>query len=109
VLDRTGATAKVRFDGTNETLKLDRQPGAYGRIDYIRRVGLTVLQHWDNGRVKKSMAKVSGIVCSKGTGTIGYSLKGAAMTFTVDVKYDKNNPAGQRDDLVLKLKKDLDK
>jgi hypothetical protein len=63
----------------------------------------------DNKVVKKSIGKVSGIVCTKGTGAIGYSLKGATLTFTVDAKFDKNNPAGQRDDLVSKLKKDLDK
>ena len=62
-----------------------------------------------NKAVKKSLTKVTSVVCTKGSGTIGYSLKGATLTFTVDTKFDKNNAAGQRDDLVTKLKKDLDK
>lgn len=51
VFDRTTAQAKLRFDGTNEIIKVDGQPGAYGRIDYIRRVGQVVLQLWSDGRV----------------------------------------------------------
>lgn len=51
VFDRTAAQAKLRFDGAAEIIKLDRQHGAGGRIDYIRRVGQVVLQQWDDGRV----------------------------------------------------------
>lgn len=51
VFDRTTAQAKVRFDGTAQVIKVDRQHGAGGRIDYIRRIGDVVLQQWDNGRV----------------------------------------------------------
>jgi hypothetical protein len=51
VFDRTTAQAKLRFDGAAEIVKLDRQHGAGGRIDYIRRVGQVVLQQWDDGRV----------------------------------------------------------
>ena len=51
VFDRTTAQAKVRFDGAAEIVRLDRQHGAGGRIDYIRRVGQVVLQQWDDGRV----------------------------------------------------------
>jgi len=51
VFDRTTAQAKLRFDGTAQVIKVDRQHGPYGRIDYIRRIGDVVLQQWDNGRV----------------------------------------------------------
>lgn len=51
VFDRSTAQAKVRFDGTTEILKLDRQHGAGDRIDYIKRIGHVVLQQWDSGRV----------------------------------------------------------
>lgn len=62
-----------------------------------------------NRVVKKAIGKVTSIVCQRGTGTIGYALKGNTLSFSVDAKFDKNNPAGQRDDLVKKIKDDLDK
>lgn len=52
VFDRSTAQAKVRFDGANEIIKLDRQHGAGDRIDYIRSIGHVVLQQWGNGRVE---------------------------------------------------------
>ena len=62
-----------------------------------------------NKPVKAAVGKVNTIVCTAGKGTIGYKLAGATLTFTVDPSFDKNNPAGQRDDLVTKMKKDIDK
>jgi hypothetical protein len=62
-----------------------------------------------NGPVKKAAGKVTKVACTRGKGTIGYTLKGATITFTVDPAFTKNNPAGQESDLVEKLKKDLDK
>jgi hypothetical protein len=51
VFDRSTEQAKLRFDGTSEILKLDRQHGAGDRIDFIRSLGHVVLQQWDDGRV----------------------------------------------------------
>jgi hypothetical protein len=62
-----------------------------------------------NKPVKTAVGKVNTIICTMGKGTIGYKLAGATLTFTIDPSYTKNNPAGQRDDLVVKLKKDIDK
>jgi hypothetical protein len=62
-----------------------------------------------NRVVKKAIGKVTGIVCQRGTGTLGYTLKGSTLTFIVDPKFDKNNAAGQRDAFITKLKDDLDK
>lgn len=62
-----------------------------------------------NTPVKERMSKLTDISCTKGKGTIGYRLKGTSLTFTVDPSFTDNNPAGQRDDLTLKMKKDLDK
>ena len=62
-----------------------------------------------NKPVKAAIGKVSSIVCTMGKGTVGYKLAGSTMTITVDPSFTKNNPAGQRDDLVTKLKKDIDK
>ena len=62
----------------------------------------------DNKVVASKISKVSTINCTVGKGTIGYKLKGGDLTFSIDTAYDKNNPAGQRDDLVKKLKAELD-
>jgi hypothetical protein len=62
-----------------------------------------------NKVVKKAFGKVTSIVCQRGTGTISYSLKGSTLTFSVDPRFDKNNPAGQESSLVEKMKNDLDK
>lgn len=62
----------------------------------------------NNRVVKKTLGKVTSIVCQRGTGTIGYSLKGAALTFTVDGKFKKGTNE-QEEALVEKLKTDLDK
>jgi hypothetical protein len=61
-----------------------------------------------NKPVKAAVGKVTTIVCTAGKGTIGYKLAGATLTFTVDPSFTKNNAAGQRDDLVLKMKKEID-
>ncbi len=61
-----------------------------------------------NKVVKATVGKVSTIICTAGKGTIGYKLAGNTLTFTVDGSYTKNNPAGQRDDLVTKMKKEID-
>lgn len=51
VVDRTQHAAKLRFDGTQQTLALDPQPGSDGRTDYIKSANHVVLQVWDDGRV----------------------------------------------------------
>ncbi len=61
-----------------------------------------------NKVVKAAVGKASTIVCTAGKGTINYKLAGKTLTFTVDPSYTKNNPAGQRDDLVKKMKKEID-
>ena len=63
----------------------------------------------NNGAVKEALVKVTKVECSKGKGTAGYTLKGSTLTLKVDPSFTTNNAAGQRDDLVTKLKKDLDK
>ena len=62
-----------------------------------------------NKPVKAAIGKVTTITCTAGKGTIGYKLAGAALTFTVDPSFTKNNAAGQRDDLVTTMKKNIDK
>lgn len=61
-----------------------------------------------NKPVKAAIGKVGTIVCTMGKGTIGYKLAGKTLTFTVDPSFTKNNAAGQRDDLVVKMKKEID-
>jgi len=62
-----------------------------------------------NKPVKAAIGKVSTVICTMGKGTIAHKLAGNTLTFTVDPSFVKNNAAGQRDDLVVKLKKDIDK
>jgi hypothetical protein len=69
----------------------------------------TVSACQSNKPVKAAVGKVSTIICTAGKGTIGYKLAGKTLTFTVDPSFTKNNAAGQRDDLVLKIKKGIDK
>lgn len=113
IIDACGTTAKLtlKWSGKLGGNPRETETGAYSAVSTLCTSALEGLHSacQDNKVVKKSMGKVSGIVCQKGSGTIGYSLKGGSLTFTVDTKFDKNNPAGQRDDLVSKLKKDLDK
>jgi hypothetical protein len=61
-----------------------------------------------NKVVKKAFSKLTSIVCTKGKGTMSYSLKGGKLTFMVDGTYDKNNASGQQSDLDKKIRKDLD-
>jgi hypothetical protein len=113
IVDACAAPAKLtlKWNGKLGGNPRETEAGAYSAVSTLCTSALEGLHSvcQDNKVVKKSIGKVSGIVCQKGTGTIGYSLKGATLTFAVDVKFDKNNAAGQRDDLVSKLKKDLDK
>ena len=62
----------------------------------------------NNSEVKAKLGKLTRVTCSKGKGSLGYSLKGTELNLTIDPSFVKNNAAGQRDDLVTKLKKDLD-
>ena len=51
VIDRTGKEAKIRFDGTDQILRLDPTPGPSDRTDYIKSVNNVVMHVWKNGRV----------------------------------------------------------
>ena len=68
----------------------------------------TVYACGDNKVVAQKLASVKTVTCTTGKGTISYKYKGGDLTFAIDTTYDKNNPAGQRDDLVKKMKADLD-
>lgn len=62
-----------------------------------------------NKPVKAAIGKVTNVICTMGKGTISHKLAGTTLTILIDPSFVKNNPAGQRDDLVVKLKKDIDK
>ena len=62
-----------------------------------------------NNKVVNAKTKhVKTIACTRGKGTLSFTLKGDTLTFLIDTKFDKNNPAGQRDDLDKKLRAKLD-
>ena len=63
-----------------------------------------------NATVAKALSKVKTVTCTLGTGPYSYKLSGASLTFTVDDKYDDHkDKVYQKDGLVAKIKKDLDK
>lgn len=62
----------------------------------------------NNKVVKSKLSKLQVVACKPGKGTLGYTLAGTQLTLTLDPSYTKNNPAGQRDDLVAKIKSKLD-
>jgi hypothetical protein len=63
-----------------------------------------------NATVVKALSKVKSVTCTLGSGPYSYKLNGASLTFTIDDKYDDHkDKANQKDALVAKIKKDLDK
>lgn len=60
--------------------------------------------------VKKAMAKLKSVVCTRGSGALDYKLKGADLTLMIDPSFKHTGPpATPKDALVAKLKKDLDR
>jgi hypothetical protein len=108
-----GTTPKLvlRFDGKLGTNPRETKEGDYSDVSTLCTSALEGLHTacQDNKVVKQAMTKVATLVCTRGKGTLDYKLKGGTMTFTLDTAFDKNNAGGQRDKLVDKLKKDLDK
>jgi len=108
-----GTTPKLvmRFDGKLGTNPREIKDGDYSDVTTLCTSALEGLQTacHDNKVVKQAASKVATLVCTRGKGTIDYKIKAGTITFTLDTAFDKNNAAGQRDALVDKLKKDLDK
>jgi hypothetical protein len=105
-----GATVKATWTGG----KLGSNPretpeGHYSAVSTLCTSGFEgASSACSNGPVKEKFAKLNEIQCTRGKGAMTYTLKGAVLSIAIDTAYDKNNPAGQRDDLTAKLKKDLD-
>jgi hypothetical protein len=61
--------------------------------------------------VKKTMAKLKSVVCTSGSGNLDYKLRGRDLTLTIDPTFKKKDGSSStpKDDLVAKLKKDLDR
>lgn len=108
-----GTTDKLvlRYDGKLGSNPRETKDGDYSAVSTLCTSALEGLHSacTNNKVVKQAVSKVATLVCTRGKGTLDYKLKGGTLTFTLDPAFDKNNPAGQRDKLVEKLKKDLDK
>ena len=108
-----GTTDKLvlRFDGKLGSNPRATKDGDYSGVSTLCTSALEGLHSAciNNKVVKQAVSKVATLVCTRGKGTLDYKLKGGTMTFTLDTAFNKNNAAGQRDELVVKLKKDLDK
>jgi hypothetical protein len=60
--------------------------------------------------VKKVMSHLTNVVCTAGSGPISYKLRGGDLTLVVDASYrNTKSSASPKDELVAKLKKDLDR
>ena len=106
----TPASLTMTYNGKLGSNPRETKDGNYSAVSTLCTSALEGLADaCRNGAVKASMSKVTTITCQAGKGTIKYNLKAPTLTFSLDAAYDKNNPAGQRDDLVEKIKKDLDK
>jgi hypothetical protein len=111
VLNGCGATVKVTWGGGKLGFNpRESEKPEWNSVSTLCTSALEAVESacLNNGAVKEKLAKLTTVTCSKGKGTIGFTLKGATLTLTIDPSFAKNNAAGQRDDLVKKLKKDLD-
>lgn len=112
IVSNCGTTDKltIKWNGKLGSNPRSTKEGDYSSTGTLCTSALDgTVQACHNKVVKKAFGKVTSIICQRGTGAISYSLKGSTLTFTVDPKFDKNNPAGQESDLVEKIKTDLDK
>lgn len=100
-----------KFDGKLDSNPSDTKDGDASSISTLCKSAFegTVYACRENEMVKKEIGKVTSISCTRSAGTIGYKLAGGKLTITVDPAYSKSNPSDQRDALVAKLRKDLDK
>ncbi len=99
------------FEGKLDASPSDTKAGDASSVSTLCKAAFegTVYACRENEVVKKEIGKVTAISCTKSAGTIGYRLAGGKLTITVDPAYSKDNPDSQRDALVAKLRKDLDK
>ncbi len=103
-------TLTFKFDGKLDSNPRDTKAGDAASVSTLCDSAFegVVYTCRENEVVKKVIGGVTKISCTRGAGTIGYKLASGNLTLTVDPAYAKTNPSGQRDDLVAKLRKDLD-
>jgi hypothetical protein len=113
IVEACGITDKLvmRYDGKLGSNPREVKEGDYTGISTLCTSGLDAIHDGcqNNKIVKKALAKVTTFVCTRGKGTLDYTLKGSTFTFKLDPAYNKNNAAGQEEAFETKLKKDLDK
>jgi len=100
-----------KFDGKLDSNPSDTKEGDASSVSTLCSAAFegTVYACRENEVVKKEIGKVTAISCTRSAGTIGYKLAGGKLTITVDPAYSKDKPSGQRDALVARLRKELDK
>jgi hypothetical protein len=104
-------TVKMRWSGKLGFNPRESEKPKWNAVSTLTTSGIMAVEDAcrSNAAVKKAVSKVKTIEAKKGKGTISYKLAGAKLILTVDPSYTKNNPAGQQNDLMNKLVKDLDK
>jgi hypothetical protein len=86
------------------------KPGLFG-LSTLCTSALDAIVHvcLNNAPSKKEIAKVKKVVCKMGKGTLAYKLSGSSLEMLVDNSFTADNPSSQEDNLIEKLKKELDK
>jgi hypothetical protein len=113
IIEGCGTTDKldIRWEGKLGSNPRETQKGDYSSVGTLCTSGTDAIHSAciNNKVVKKALSSLTAITCSRGKGTLSYSLKGGTLALKVDASYDKDNAAGQEDKFLNKLKDDLDK
>lgn len=110
--DNCGANVTMKYSGKLGSNPRETKDGNYSAVSSLCTAGLDAVAAdfcQNNKVIKAAMSKVTSVTCTTGKGTLGYRLKGGALTFMVDPVFKGNNVSSQESDLVQKMKNDLDK
>jgi len=113
IVNKWGATDKldVRFEGKLGGNPRQTAAGDHSSVSTLCKVGLEAIEDacGSNKVVHDALSKLTTITCTRGKGSLSYAVAGSQLTLSIDTSFGKTNPAGQRDDLKARIKKDLDK
>jgi hypothetical protein len=101
----------LKYNGKLGSNPRETQKGNYSAVSSLCTGAVDALGDAcrDNAVVKKNASKITSVICQPGHGTIGYSLSGSTITFSVDPAFTGDNVSGQAGSFATKIKKDMDK
>jgi hypothetical protein len=108
---KTAPDLTLRWEGKLEGNPRDSEREGWNAISSLCTAGTDAIYNTctDNKAVQRALGSLKRVVCTRGKGTMSYRLAKGTITFIVDPSFTKNNIAGQEQDLVVRLKKDLDR